>query len=443
MKIELTKQERADLLREALIGTIDTDHFKRLFNENDIQPIFYIQQESHDINSVQAGDIVRYGNNAHSVWVLSRDGDYVQVAECNYDLNCTVRWYQTKTLSELNNGLTYIYKGKYDLSEVYSLSSRNQNVASREQRTKITYPEEGPYVSYRTHVENIGWQSYRQNGTISGTNGMGLRLEGIDISINNSDINGGIEYSTHIQNIGWQDYVKDGAMSGTEGLGLRLEGIKIRLTGDIAKQYDVVYRVHCQNIGWMDWKRNNEFAGTSGLGYRLEAIQIKLEKKATPSVESYEDQSVQLLKYQTHVQNVGWQDYVKNGAMSGTEGRSLRLEGIKINLNNKRISGNIEYSTHVQNIGWQNFVKNGSMSGTEGRSLRLEGIKIRLTGDLADKYDIYYRVHSQNIGWMGWAKNGEPAGTAGFSYRLEGIQIVVVNKGDKTPGSTANCFVNK
>ena len=30
--------------------------------------------------------------------------------------------------------------------------------------------------------------------------------------------------------------------------------------------------------------------------------------------------------YKTHVQNVGWQNYVKNGAMSGTSGKSLRLE---------------------------------------------------------------------------------------------------------------------
>ena len=132
------------------------------------------------------------------------------------------------------------------------------------------------------------------------------------------------------------------------------------------------------------------------------------------------------VSYRTHVQNVGWQGYVKDGAMSGTSGRSLRLEGININLSNMPVSGGIEYRTHVQNIGWQNYVKNGAMSGTSGRSLRLEGIQIRLTGEMSKRYDVYYRVHCQNIGWMGWAKNGGQAGSAGFSYRLEGILIVLV-----------------
>ena len=113
--------------------------------------------------------------------------------------------------------------------------------------------------------------------------------------------------------------------------------------------------------------------------------------------------------YKTHVQNVGWQNYVRNGAMSGTEGQSLRLEGIQIYLDNLPVSGGVEYCTHVQNIGWQNYVSNNQMSGTEGQSLRLEAIKIRLTGEFANQYDIYYRVHCQNIGWMGWAKNNESA----------------------------------
>ena len=69
------------------------------------------------------------------------------------------------------------------------------------------------------------------------------------------------------------------------------------------------------------------------------------------------------------------------------------------------------------------------MSGTSGRSLRLEAMQISLSGDMAKHYDIYYRVHAQNFGWLGWAKNGESAGTAGYAYRLEGMQIVLVEKG--------------
>ncbi|VUZ26858.1 Uncharacterised protein [Acetobacterium wieringae] len=150
----------------------------------------------------------------------------------------------------------------------------------------------------------------------------------------------------------------------------------------------------------------------------------------------------QIVKYQTHVQNIGWQDWVSDGTMSGTSGKGLRLEGICIALD-PSLAGSIEYQTHVQNIGWQDFRSDGAMSGTSGLSYRLEAINIRLTGDVSSNYDVYYRTHVQNIGWMGWAKNGQSSGSAGFGYRLEGIEIQLVAKGEAAPGSTSRPFVQE
>ena len=146
--------------------------------------------------------------------------------------------------------------------------------------------------------------------------------------------------------------------------------------------------------------------------------------------------------YSTHVQNVGWQASKKNGEISGTVGQGLRLEGIKILIDNSEVNAVIQYQTHVQNIGWQAMVSSGTLSGTENQSLRLEAIKIELDGIEWYKYDVYYRVHAQNRGWMGWAKNGESAGTEGMGLRLEGIQIMVVPKDSAAPGSTAFPFMS-
>ena len=146
--------------------------------------------------------------------------------------------------------------------------------------------------------------------------------------------------------------------------------------------------------------------------------------------------------YRTHVQSIGWQDFVQDGKMSGTSGQSKRLEGIIIQVSSK-LNGSIEYQTHVQSIGWQDWKSNGAMSGTSGQSKRLEAIRIRLTGEIANKYDIYYRVHCQSYGWLGWAKNGEASGSEGFSKRLEGIEICLVKKGGNAPGTTNNAFVRK
>ncbi|WKY45131.1 DUF3298 domain-containing protein [Eubacteriaceae bacterium ES2] len=132
-------------------------------------------------------------------------------------------------------------------------------------------------ISYCTHIQNTGWQNWVTDGQTSGTEGQGLRLEGIKIISNLDGV--GLQYKTHVQNIGWQSWASDGAMSGTEGLSYRLEAIQIELNGENAEQYDVYYQVHAQNIGWMGWAKNGESAGTAGYGYRLEGIRIQIIPK--------------------------------------------------------------------------------------------------------------------------------------------------------------------
>ena len=144
------------------------------------------------------------------------------------------------------------------------------------------------------------------------------------------------------------------------------------------------------------------------------------------------------ISYRTHVQRIGWQRYVSDGEMSGTSGRSFRLEGINIRLSDLPCAGGIQYRTHVQRIGWQGWRRDDAMAGTKGKSYRLEAIEIKLYGEMEQRYDVYYRVHCQRFGWMGWAKNGQRSGSAGYSRRLEGIQIVLVPKDQPGPGPTCN-----
>ena len=57
-----------------------------------------------------------------------------------------------------------------------------------------------------------------------------------------------------------------------------MEAIRIRLPSQSDK-YSILYRVHVQDIGWQDWKKDGEVAGTTGQAKRIEAIQIKIQKK--------------------------------------------------------------------------------------------------------------------------------------------------------------------
>ena len=155
------------------------------------------------------------------------------------------------------------------------------------------------------------------------------------------------------------------------------------------------------------------------------------------------------VQYQTHIQDYGWtQGWRMNGETSGTSGESRRLEAIQIRIADSKYNGSIQYTTHIQDIGWENkseedWKEDGEVSGTSGKSKRLEAIRIRLTGQLEEKYDIYYRVHAQDYGWLDWAKNGEEAGTSGLSKRLEAIEIVLIQKGAQAPGKTDKPYVMK
>ena len=314
--------------------------------------------------------------------------------------------------------------------------------------------QERKRVSYSTHVQTYGWQSEVYNGSLAGTVGESKRLEAIKIKLVNPEYSGDIEYRTHVQTYGWQDWKKNGITSGTSGKSKRLEAVQIRLTGKMAEHYDVYYRTQIESFGWLGWAKNGEYSGSAGYGKRLEAIQIMLVQKdkkldytdmnekagfanpeKTPSVSSYVAKAPSV-EYQTHIEKIGWQGLKINGEMSGTSGQAKRLEAIKINLSKPPYEGGITYRTHVQKYGWRSWSNDGAISGTTGEAKRLEAIQIKLTGEMADKYDVYYRVHAQSYGWLGWAKNGESAGTSGYAKRLEGIQIVLVDKGKAGPDKT-------
>ena len=330
-----------------------------------------------------------------------------------------------------------------DSSDTTATADTTDTSEPTETKTETATDETLFFISYQSHISDIGWQVSKYDGELSGTEGESRRLEAIRIKMSDSLPIGDITYRTHVQDYGWLNWVSNGELSGTEGKAKRLEAIEIKLTGDLAQQYDIYYRVHAQHVGWLDWAKNGESSGTAGYGYRLEAIEIKLVEKngEAPGAITRPFVKYPTVSYQTHVQNVGWQPDVRNGESSGTTGQSLRLEGIKIRLTDLPYAGSISYSTHIQNIGWQNDVSDGLLSGTTGLELRLEAIKIKLNGEMANNFDIYYRVHAQNFGWMGWAKNGEPVGTAEYSYRLEAIQIKIMPKGSEAPGNTTGAFV--
>lgn len=184
---------------------------------------------------------------------------------------------------------------------------------------------------------------------------------------------------------------------------------RVMATTDTRK--DITYQTHVQYQGWQNNVKEGELSGTTGKELRLEAIKINNSNK---------DFS---LKYRVHVQYQGWQNWKKQGELAGTTGQNLRLEAIQISLEGSE-KYSVEYRVHVQYQGWQDWKQNGELAGTTGQSLRLEAIQIRI---IKEGVGVIYQSHVQNIGWQDWKQNGLMSGTEGLGLRMEAIKIKLKN----------------
>lgn len=137
-----------------------------------------------------------------------------------------------------------------------------------------------PVLRYSSHVQTSGTLRKVDSGQISGTLGLSRRLE--SFSLAKWPTAGGIQAKSHVQTIGWSKSWGSTSLVGTSGRSLRLEAYQLRLTGELATQYDISYRAHVQSIGWQPWVTNGATAGTTGLGKRIEAIQVRLLAKTAP-----------------------------------------------------------------------------------------------------------------------------------------------------------------
>jgi lipoprotein-anchoring transpeptidase ErfK/SrfK len=174
----------------------------------------------------------------------------------------------------------------------------------------------------------------------------------------------------------------------------------------------------------------------------LDAIEIRLVASGSSAPGSTELPFIQInLFAQAYVTGRNWQTTASgNGLIIGITDQSVKLEAIRIWQSGSTITGGVEYSSYLSGTGWTSWAADQDTSGTIGQGRQIEALRIRLTGDLANRFDIYYRVNIADYGWLGWAKNGANAGTATCDLAVRAIQIIYVLKGAAAPGSTSNAY---
>ena len=292
------------------------------------------------------------------------------------------------------------------------------------------------HIQYEAHVSNIGWMSSKRDGSTAGTTGQSKSVEDLKVSILNPVEDGSVQINANVSGIGWQGWDTPSASEGgTTGQGRAVEAVRLRLTGSLAKDYDVYYRVHASNIGWMAWAKDGEEAGTTGMSCSLEAVQIKLIKKGAshPDTSGYSHLEIPTLTYSSQVKGA-WQNSVSAGEVSGTTGQGIPITGFSAKTTSF-VAGGITYQLHLSNVGWTSGKTNGGQLSSTAESNSVEAINISLSGDLATYFDVWYRVHVDNVGWLGWTKNGAVAGSTGYGTHVQAVQVRLTRKGANAPGS--------
>ena len=184
------------------------------------------------------------------------------------------------------------------------------------------------------------------------------------------------------------------------------------------EDYQIAYSSHVQNIGWQDYSYDGNISGTSGKALRIEALKIKKNSNISGDI-----------LYRVHVENIGWQDWRSENNIAGTTGKSLRIEAIEIRLDNSP-DYTVLYRSHVENKGWTSWVPSGYMSGTVNKGLRMEAIEIKIINKSEApkiKPTVSYNSHVENIGWQGIKNEGSTSGTIGKGLRLEALKVNLEN----------------
>lgn len=180
----------------------------------------------------------------------------------------------------------------------------------------------------------------------------------------------------------------------------------IELVADIARRNGMGTLVKGKNVTW-----HKMYADTSCPGdYLLSKMDYIID-------EANKINAPAKIKYRSHIEDIGWQEWKKDGEESGTTSQSKRLEAIQIDYDKP-----IYAKAHIQEDGWVDYgeINKDTVIGTEHQSKRLECLCL--------KGDFKYRVHIQDSGWSCWTKADGicTLGSVGQSLRIEAIEIIAL-----------------
>jgi hypothetical protein len=136
------------------------------------------------------------------------------------------------------------------------------------------------------------------------------------------------------------------------------------------------------------------------------------------------------LEYMVHEAYQGDSGFVAQPEWAG-QAHSLFIQGLQLRSRAESKPLGLRYKAWLEEVGetpWYSLpiaTGLGPFCGTRGQHRRLEALWIELTGESADRLDVYYSARLQHTGLTGWSRNGQMCGTQGESRGMHSLRIFV------------------
>ena len=139
---------------------------------------------------------------------------------------------------------------------------------------------------YRVYKNGSGWSGYTKDNTYVSSPG-GTYVTALQATLENqpAGMSGTIAYQVNLSGFGWQEWKENFVEAGDSAGSMPLEAVKMKLTGQLAEQYDLYYSVY-QNGSWTEQVMNGETAGVEAQGLRVEGLRVAVVKKGAPAPEA-------------------------------------------------------------------------------------------------------------------------------------------------------------
>lgn len=144
-------------------------------------------------------------------------------------------------------------------------------------------PEMG--AMFRLYMNGSGWSGYIKDNSYGQAAG-GSYITAIQATLENqpAGMSGTIAYQVNLSGYGWKDWKENFAEAGDSAGTQPLEAVKLKLTGQLAEQYDLYYSVY-QNGSWTEQVMNGETAGVEAKGLRVDGLRAAIVRKGAPAPE--------------------------------------------------------------------------------------------------------------------------------------------------------------